>query len=45
LSEEIIKQENNTKKAELKPEFQVVPNESLVFKHKLDPVTGEVIKD
>ena len=45
MSEEIIKQENNTKNAELKPEFQVFANESFVFKHKLDPNTGDVIKD
>ena len=39
MSEEIIKQKN--KKAERKPEFQVFVNESIVFKHKLDPNTGE----
>jgi hypothetical protein len=40
MSEEIIKQENKAK-----PEFKIIQNESIVFKHKLDPNTGEIIKE
>jgi hypothetical protein len=40
LSEEIIKQENKAK-----PEFKIIQNETIVFKHNLDPNTGEVLKE
>jgi hypothetical protein len=44
MSEEIVKQEeNNDKKA--KSEFKMYQNQSIVFRHKIDPVTGEVIKE
>ena len=44
LSEEIINKQEN-KKAELKPDFKIYQNENIVFKHKIDPVTGEIIKE
>jgi len=30
---------------EKKPEFKVFPNESIVFKHKINPETNEIIKE
>ena len=41
LSEEII----NKQETKAKPEFKIIQNETIVFKHKIDPNTGEVLKE
>ena len=30
---------------EEKPQFKIIQNDNIVFKHKIDPVTNEIIKE
>ena len=46
MSKEIIKQENKGEEQQQpKPDFKMIQNENIVFKHKLDPNTGKIIKE
>ena len=44
MSEEIIKQEKKGKE-QPKPDFKMIQNENIIFKHRINPDTNEIIKE